>query len=178
LNSLAELYSNRGDEIKAVKYYSLAVQKGNADALHNLAGLYYNSNKNKQEALELINRYNEISSENQAAEKKILVEIWNDIFVDTEIRIRTILNMNPDGDFTGFLENLLFLQQQNLVLRLFENNENGKVLQDRFKLLYYAVLLLTNTSDELILRIPPEVMPTVLQIVESVKNGQKFYTEK
>ena len=44
------------------------------------------------------------------------------------------------------------------------------------QLLYYATLILAKkTEDNLLLRIPPEVLPTVEEIVEKVRKKQAFY---
>jgi hypothetical protein len=59
---------------------------------------------------------------------------------------------------------------------LFTNTAYGNELQKRYKPLYYAVLLLNNnTGNNLTLRIPPEIKPTVKAIVEKVLKRQKFY---
>ncbi len=43
-------------------------------------------------------------------------------------------------------------------------------------ILLYAVQILGNKMDDnLILRIPPEILPTVNDIVENVKENQNFY---
>jgi hypothetical protein len=46
-------------------------------------------------------------------------------------------------------------------------------------LLYYATLILNHkTENNLLLRIPPDVMPTVEKIVAEVKEKQAFYAEE
>jgi hypothetical protein len=46
-------------------------------------------------------------------------------------------------------------------------------------LLYYATLILNyKTENNLLLRIPQEVMPTVEKIVAEVKEKQAFYAEE
>jgi len=53
------------------------------------------------------------------------------------------------------------------------------MLRDRYELLYYATLILAQkTEDNLLLKIPPEVFPTVQEIVEKVKEKQAFYSKK
>ena len=74
------------------------------------------------------------------------------------------------------IQNLLYLEQKNLVLSYFESEKYAKELQERYSILYYATLILCNrTGDNLELRIPPEIMPTVQEIVEKVKEKNAFY---
>ena len=73
----------------------------------------------------------------------------------------------------------LFLEQTHLVQSLFEDEALGQDLRDKYQLLYYATLILNHkTENNLLLRIPPDVMPTVEKIVAEVKEKQAFYAEE
>ena len=68
--------------------------------------------------------------------------------------------------------------QTNLVLSLFDSEKHGIELKARYELIHYATLILAGKTDgNLLLKIPPEVMPTVNEIVEDVKEKQAFYAQ-
>jgi len=179
LNDLAILYTKEGKNKEAEKYYLLAIDKGDVKALHNLAVLYYSTNQNKKTAFDLIRECNTKNKDKDKdpTQMELIIEIWNGIFENTEKRAQEIINDNQAEDVTEFIKDLLIQEQKHLVLHLFEDETHGKILKDRYALLYYATLLLTNadTAENITLRIPPEVMPTVLEIVEEVKTMQAFY---
>ena len=73
---------------------------------------------------------------------------------------------------------MLYHEQKQLVLSLFESEKHSKALKSRYELLYFATLILAEkTEGNLLLKIPPEVMPTVNEIVEDVKEKQAFYAQ-
>jgi hypothetical protein len=56
------------------------------------------------------------------------------------------------------------------------NNLIGERLREAYAPFYYAVSILSNqVDDNLLLRIPPDVLPTVESIVAEVKEKQAFY---
>ena len=62
---------------------------------------------------------------------------------------------------------------------MFNNPDFGKETQDKYKVLYYACLLLNNkTENELILKIPPEVKQTVQDVVSYIEDKEQFYGYK
>jgi energy-coupling factor transporter ATP-binding protein EcfA2 len=159
----------------AIRYYKIGILKYNQDYFTEfiLSFIYFNTNKNKREALSIIRKI---------ADKYILmaliIEIWNGIFENIEEIIVIIFKESEYEELDIFLENLLYLEQSHLVLSLFESEVHGQELRERYRLLYYATLLLLNrTENNLLLRIPPEVLPTVQGIVVQVREKQAFYRE-
>jgi hypothetical protein len=76
------------------------------------------------------------------------------------------------------LVNLLYLEQTQLVLNLFEDEKHKEELQSRYAPLYYAVRILANKEeDNLLLKIPPEIQETVNEIITLVKEKQAFYKQ-
>lgn len=112
-------------------------------------------------------------------EDLIIIEIWNGIFKDLEYKVLHIIGENKYENLDNFLKELLIQEQKTLVLNLFHDKVQGQILQERYKLLYYVTLLITNndTIDNLSLRIPPEVSSTVAAILEEVKSQQAFYSK-
>jgi NACHT domain/Tetratricopeptide repeat len=178
LNNLAALYKNQGKEKEAEKYYLLAIEKGDINALHNLSLLYFIINKDKQIALAHISAYNKLRPDLKSKAFHIIIEIWNGKFDKIEERVREIVFNSSETFLEFFLQNLLWFEQTNLVLSLFEDKDFGQNLRDKYQLLYYATLILNNkTEDNLLLRIPPDVMPTVESIVQKAKEKQAFYAQ-
>lgn len=178
LFNLAFLYRNQEKPQEAEKYYLLAIEKGNSNALYNLAFLYFEENRQKSKALQYIIEYNQHYKDKDSSELEIIFLIWNGIFDNVDEKISSFFAEYGYEKLDWLLENLLYLEQKHLVLSLFESEQHGKELKDRYSLLYYATLILTNKSDNnLELRIPPEVQPTVQGIIEKVKEKNAFYAQ-
>ncbi len=179
VNNLACLYEKLGRTEEAETYYQKAIEKEEWEALVNLAVLYFETNKNPKIALQYILEYLNKTGDESKTENIVLIEIWNGIFDNLDKKGERIIQDNKGEDLEWFLTNLLNLEPKQLVLNLFESPEHGKMLQDRYELLYYATRILAQkTEDNLLLRIPPEVMPTVQDIVEKVKEKQAFYATR
>ncbi|MCC6279204.1 MAG: sel1 repeat family protein, partial [Saprospiraceae bacterium] len=176
LYNLAGFYAVQGKASKAVPYFLKAIEKGHTVALFNLAGLYYETIQNPTEALAYIQQYFVKTGDEKCFKNLIILEIWNGIFDNLHEKIERVIQNKQDDDLTWFFTNLLYHQQTQLVLSLFESEQHGKTLKTRYELLYYATLILAKkTEDNLLLRIPPEVLPTVEAIVAGIKAKQEFY---
>ena len=169
IHNLGLLYTGQGKLSKAEKFYSLAIEKNHNNALYNLASLYYQQNKNKEEALSIISKYE------GCGDLGIIIELWNGIFNDIVKRTLEVVKEDPDTLF-WFIINLLIHQQKALVLNLFNYPESGKSLQDKFKVLHYVSLLLSNKSkNNIYLRIPPEIKSTINEVISYIEEKEKFY---
>ncbi len=174
--NLALLYTLQDKLEDAEKYYLLAIENDNKNAMNNLAVLYYKNNKNKKQALKLIKKLYEHEKSVDILEILIIAEIWNGVFNDLENRILAIVKEKNGEELSVFFTDLLIQQQKNLVFQIFTSNEWGKILQEKYLPLYYAVLILNHkTEDNLLLKIPPEIESTVNEIVEKIKEREKFY---
>ena len=169
--NLGVLYDNQGNTAQAEKYYLLAVNINNNNAFRNLAAIYYSQN-NKQNALSYIQQYKGCD------DCKIIIEIWNGIFEDIEKRSLEVIKAEPES-LASFIINLLIHQQKALVLNLFNHPEAGKFLQDKLKILHYVCLILNKkTENNLALRIPQEIQPTIDEVISFIKKKEKFYKYK
>jgi TPR repeat protein len=170
LYNLALLYTLHGKNREAESYYLQAIEKGNIKALNNLAVQYYHFKQKPQKALDYIHQYYAQSGNESIYYFVVLIEIWNGIFDGLPEKIARVLDNSAGEDLEWFLTELLCLEQKQLVLALFESEIHGKMLKSRYELIYYAALILSNkTDDSLMLRIPPELLPTVESIVEKVE---------
>ena len=178
LYDLALFSENQGKIKQAEEYYLLAIEQGYHRAINNLAHLYLNQNKNKKQAVELIYQGYEKSKDLIMLKNKVIIEIWNGIFEKIDEKVEQVLKESAYEDLTWFIENLLYHEQKQLVLSLFESETHGKALKSRYELLYFATLILMQkTEGNLLLKIPPEVLPTVEEIVADVKAKQAFYAQ-
>ncbi|MBX2929463.1 MAG: tetratricopeptide repeat protein [Saprospiraceae bacterium] len=174
--NLANLYSAQRKFAEAEHFYLMAKEKGEEWSLHNLAGLYYETNQKPENALDYERQHLEKTEFEPQLSFFALLEIWNGIFDDLDKKIARVIQQEKDGDLTWFLTNLLYHEQRQLVLSLFESEAHGRALRERYTPLYYATRILAGkTEDNLLLRIPPELMPTVQEIVARVKEKQAFY---
>lgn len=174
--NLALLYNVVGKYELAEKYYLSAIEKGHIEALNNLAIYYYFENCNKEKSLEFIKKHNEINKDLKSTQPEIIIEIWNGIFDNLEERLILNFEENKFLNLELIITELLINQQKSLMLKLFLNEKNGKELQDKYSVLYYVTLLLNNSKENnLELKIPPEIKPTIDEIILEIKERQKFY---
>jgi len=152
----------------------MSVEKDNK-GLSNLAIFYYELNKNKIKSLELFREALIYEQSNESLMNMITAEVWNGIFNNVEERIISLFQNDID-DLYDFILDMLIQQQKTLVLKMFNHKEFGKALQDKYSVLYYVCLLLNNkTEDNLELRIPPEIKPTIDEVLAKIDEREKFY---
>ena len=179
LINLGVLYEDINEIEKSEKCYLEAIEKNIDFAFNNLAILYLNHNYKPQDSLKNIRIFNKLKTYSKSNYLEILIEVWNGIFNLVEDKIIKLIKNKPQNEtleIDFFLNSLLIHQQKNLVLKLFQNQEIGKELQDKYSILYYVTLLLNNSKEEnLELKIPPEIKETVNNILEQIKERQVFY---
>ena len=137
--------------------------------MDNLAIMYYEQNRNKEQAKQYI------SNVSGADAVKILIEIWAGVFNDVEERAISLCSRNEDNSI--FIEQLLVLQQKSLVDKLFHYAEFGKRLREQYAVLYYVSQILNgkDKEDNLRLRIPPELESTVESVLKRIEIQKKRY---
>ncbi|SEN93417.1 TPR repeat [Flavobacterium sp. CF108] len=179
LENLAILYHKQERYEKAEKYYLLAIEKKKVNSLNNLAYLYYELNVKKEESLKLIEECVESKKSTISLETQLIVEIWNGIFSNIEERINSIVSEKKGNDLEDFLFDLLVQQQKKIVFQLFQNQDFGKILQEKYIVFYYVVLLLNNNQEEnLSLRIPPELKETIDDVILRIHEKEYLYDYK
>jgi TPR repeat protein len=179
MNNLALLYKNRNLYSEAEKYYLMAIEGKDSRSLNNLAIFYYERNLNKEKAIEYLKNAFEIDDQIAIKQNLITIEIWNGKFNNIENRIVEIINESKGDDLDEFLLDLLIHQQKNLVVRLFQKEEFGKMLQEKYTVIYYACLLLNKSQDEnLALKIPPELQATIDDVLAKINERAAFYGYK
>jgi tetratricopeptide (TPR) repeat protein len=176
LNNLAVLYQNQERFTEAENYYLMAIKNDDAKALNNLSYLYYQTGKSKAKALGYINKACSLGNDPTTKETQLTIELWNGIFDNVENRIMVIVR-EKDGEYLEeFIIDLLVQQQKALVMRLFQSEEFGAKLRERYMVLHYVALLLNNPQDgNLKLRIPPELQATIDDVLRMIKAQQQFY---
>ena len=173
LSNLALLFEKQQKYDLAEKYYLIAIEKGIIQVYNKLALIYYKRNINQEKALELINKLIENSEDPSNIVLQIIVSVWSGIFIGINAKVLSILTKANSESKEFLLTNLLIHHQKSIVLSLFEDEK----LKEQFIPLYYATLLLENEGkdENVLLKIPSEILSTVQDIVASIKEKQEFY---
>jgi len=175
-SNLGSLYARRKQFEASEKYYLLAIEDGQNEAINNLAIQYYSQNRNKEKALELIKRHNLIEGDITSIQPEIIIEIWNGVFTDLERRLIQNFKDHELNNLDLMIFQLLIHQQKKIVLKLFQNEIFNEELKDRYSILFYVTLILNNSKEgNLDLKIPPEIQPTVDDVILQIFDFQKFY---
>jgi hypothetical protein len=177
---LAFLYFMQKRYNEAEKYYLLAIEKdinsNDPYLLIDLTRIYYVTNQKKNEALDLITNSFNLKKDNCIKQSKIIIEIWNGLFNNLEHNINEVIIESNGDDLEDFLFDLLVQQQQSLVYKLFNNESFGKMLQEKYVVLYDVTHFLNNKLDEnLKLRIPPELQSTFDNVLVKLVEKEIFY---
>jgi hypothetical protein len=177
-SSLAGLYVAQGNAALAEKYYLQAIEKGHTEnAMFGLAVLLCKCNKNPQQALQYIRKSMATEPSTIKLQIQIIIEVWNGLLIGLQEKVEQLI-ITSNYNFTDILlRGLLNLEQTNLIHQFFTHPTHGPELQKRYQPLYFAVLQLSDNMDaDTKLRIPPEILPTVEDIVKEVKEKQRFYS--
>lgn len=171
---LALLYDNQGKFEIAEKYYIMAIEKGEEDALNNICFLYYLIIKDRDK----LNTYYPLIKKNSPNVQQLVIlsEIWNGVFTNTKEDIEK-LKGEENGFDQMFLIHLLVHFQKNIIWELFNKSETGQHLKDKFLPVYYATASLIETEEslQLLLKMPPEIEETVKDILSEIEKLRKEY---
>jgi len=173
---LASFYHNKENYKEAEKYYHLSIKSGNISGYNDLSYMYYQTNSNKSQALEYINKACSLNPNPTFKETQIIIEVWNGIFKDIEKRVVDVIKEKELENIEDLIQDLLIQQQKTIVLTLFHHAKIGKSLQDKYMVLYYVTLIINNQlENNLLLRIPPELQTTIDDVIAKIKERQKIY---
>jgi len=171
---LTLLYDNQGKFEIAEKYYIMAIEKGEEDALNNICFLYYLIIKDRDK----LNTYYPLIKKNSPNVQQLVIlsEIWNGVFTNTKEDIEK-LKGEENGFDQMFLIHLLVHFQKNIIWELFNKSETGQHLKDKFLPVYYATASLIETEEslQLLLKMPPEIEETVKDILSEIEKLRKEY---
>lgn len=171
--NLGLLYEKQQKLELAEKYYTNGTKKNDIDALFNLAYLYYRNNMKRDKALDLITKHNKNNETLKSSVLQVILSVWNGAFIGIKEKTLSILSEASIELKQFLIMNLLIHHQKSMVLSLFEDEK----LKEQHIPLYYATLLLENEGkdENLLLKIPSELLTTVQDIVASIKEKQDFY---
>ena len=172
LKTIVKKHNNQDAFAEIEKNSSVVAEKSCDYISKSSVSLYYQQNKNKTEALAYIQQYK------GSEDLRIIIELWTGIFNNVEKRTLAVVKEEPDN-LDWFIRHLLVHQQKVLVLNLFNHQEVGQKLQDKYKVLHYVCLLLNRkTEGNLTLRIPPEIQSTIEDIINDIAEEEKNYGYK
>jgi hypothetical protein len=162
---LAVLYENKGDENKAERYHLLAYEGKVSGSAYNLAFFYYKCNKNKEQALQIVQTAIERGEiDDDISNLTVILKVWNGKFENLREELHGLINEGREKP-AMLVVNLLAHHQVELVNEMFYAHEN---IVDKVRPLYYLANLFQVGSNNTSLKIPPELEETVNRLRDSV----------
>jgi TPR repeat protein/DNA polymerase III delta prime subunit len=181
LNNLASLYRETDRKEEAEKYYLLAIEKDDVDAIYNLAIMYYHTNRNKNQAIDLIEKYMEKSNNYIGKVRYTETLLWAGLMKEFNTLVQKLvpeLVKNKDIDNLQVLfVSFLIHKQYHLAWQWFKDSQIGQQLKEMIKPIYFvtAGLLPGKEQAEEILKQGPELEDSIKQLNEYIKERQKVY---
>lgn len=179
LHRLAHIYAkNVTTRVEAEKYFKMAIEEGDSNALACLALFYYVNEINKSEAVELINKAKSIfPGDPHVHEASANIMLWDDkietVFEDLNILLKDEDYVEKElEDITALIVNLISRRLYYPVLKLFQNTEFK--LTDIMKPVYFA--LMNFMKDEFpneTLKMGEEIAETVKEIIDAIKEMEE-----
>jgi len=172
--ALGDLYMQDVEFERAEKYFRLAFNKKIEGAAHRLCFIYYVNNENKDEVAAIVKSDKWDWSDSQAAGVLPIFKVWIGQFETLEQDLFQLAReKNIDLDRTIF--HLLVHHQVNLIYHLFCSEEFDPQLSDQLLPLFYASRMLLPNADVFSIRMPPEIIETIREILLSIYLGRDVY---
>jgi len=171
---LALMYENLQKNDLAEKYYRLAYENKVKMGYGSFSFFYYRINKNKAEALQMLRESIALDAEYVILSLLPVLEAWNGDFENIEAHVVALIQAhNPHLDYA--LTHLLVHHQVNLVHRLFTSDAFGEKLMEQYIPLFYAVQMMMPDARTAMLKIPPEILDVVNDLLISIHKFRHFY---
>ncbi len=175
LKRIALLYFYQGKVELSIEYFQKAVEENDPEASAFLSTLYYFQNRNKDNALKMINSIQNLDGFEVSF---IVIYIWAGDFNKADERLMSLIKDKNYDNLDLALETFLCHFQVNFINQLFRHEEYGNELKERFAPMYYTAKILGAKDTNINLRIPPEIEEIVNVILKRVKEKQEFYYGK
>uniref|UniRef100_UPI004048A36E tetratricopeptide repeat protein n=1 Tax=Roseivirga sp. TaxID=1964215 RepID=UPI004048A36E len=182
MNNLASLYLKQAKPELAKKYYLMAVNQDDSGAINNLLLINYLENSHSLQAKELFLSLTKKTKGDIDIKQMLLTSIialWlgeMEKFQSLKAELESLLTkselyFNTDL-FPQTLAQWLIHKQYHSVLKLLENHEDFK---EQMLPLYYTTLHFVNGKTSELRNMPPELQESVDDILNFIKERQKFY---
>jgi len=115
--------------------------KENSKLYAGLALVYFYSNKNKKEAIELIDKALKEENSDRSNGIKMMIQVWNKEYNESIVVFKKLIEESKEIDDEDITEYLLFLiskKQYHITYKLF--NDKKLNLKNRFKPIYYTLM--------------------------------------
>ena len=181
IHNLAVLYKKESKYLLAEKYFLINIDKGDKKSMCSLVDMYYNYFPNKVGGLALITKLKSMGNETGELDVStitklwIIIKVWNGEMKDIQSDLIDLIKEKHYESLDNTLIELLIHYQINMVYNLFNNQEYGTELKDRFQPLYFATAILAKKDTNIELKIPPELKDTVYQLINDIMERRKFY---
>jgi hypothetical protein len=176
LFNLGLLYHNQKEYEKAEKYYLKDIAVGNDGALNNLSYLYFSQFKNKEKALELVQKSYSREKMYSSIHTLAIVFLWNEEFSKSYEKFEEWMEF--DGalgslkDISEYLTLLIAKGQHHKAKVYFENEKYQ--LKDKLKPIWYALMTLIQDENE-IRKMGTELQTSVDDILKTIEELKQKY---
>jgi hypothetical protein len=156
----------------------MAIEKDYAGAMYNLAGLYYQQNREKEQCLLLSEKSYSLEKDELNTYILAIAQLWNN---HTQASIKSIKELLAYPDFfekyidaiTDYFLLLLAKQQTQAAYDLFQQFPD---LKQQFKPVYYALMtLLKDQYPKEHLKMGSELEETVQEILQQIEEKAERY---
>ncbi|HTI10284.1 MAG TPA: AAA family ATPase [Puia sp.] len=173
--ALGLVFFAKGDYESAEKYLLEAVKYKNSKAAVILSSVYYMFNKNRDEVSRLLSNV-ETSLLEEMRLLSVLpgIKAWAGNFTNLEQDLLSLARQK-DQLLDTTLNELLVHHQINLVEKLFNSEEFGQELIEKYLPLYHVSRLLSRNKPEVDIKIPPEIKDVVNGLMQSIQKRREFY---
>jgi hypothetical protein len=166
---------------KAEKYFLKAIKNGHRNALNSLALMYYFTNRNKHQAIELMKEYIKNSSDLFGMISYVRILLWAGQMEEFNSQIQKLIPEMVGNDEEKklailFIE-LLIHKQYNIAWQWFKDAKLGNKIKEILKPIYYVTASLSARKEqaEELLKSGPELEDSIKQLNEYISEKQKIY---
>ncbi len=177
LDHLASYYVGEQQYEQAVKYSRKALERGSKEPAYWLCFHFYLNNVNKSEVGNMLLSGKYAASKDHEMALLPILKAWTGFFDDLEEDVARVVRQDYEH-LNYLLFHLIVHRQSPLVHRLFQSEEFGQPLFERFMPLYYANLLFLPDMGSFSIRVPPELLEAIEHVCKSILGSQERYYGK
>ena len=174
LDHLASYYVGKQQYEQAVKYSRKALEHGSKESAYWLCFHFYLNNVNKSEVGNMLRSGKYTASTDHEMALLPILKAWTGLFDDLEEEVARVVRQGYEH-LRYLLFHLVVHRQSPLVHRLFQSEEFGQALFERFMPLYYANLLFLPDMGSFSIRVPPELSEAIEHVCKSILGSQECY---
>ncbi|CAA6820144.1 MAG: TPR repeat [uncultured Sulfurovum sp.] len=177
-NNLGLLYKEKKEYNKAEEYYLKAIESGNMDALNNLAWLYFELDKEKEKALEYIEKYYLNEQNYNNTHTFAVVALWQENFSHSYEKFLEWMKYDEAVNSQAYVSiyiNLLISKGQLYKAKAFLEMPEYQ-LKERYKPIWYALMtLMQHDFPHEVKKMGSELQSTVDEVLDEIERLRVKY---